>query len=148
MLARMRADGELKVEAFVRWLDERGISIDRTLVSHWIGGRAHLPADALPLLAQFSDHPELVFGEYLRVVGCELQRLPEARVQARELADHMLEAGVAVGHLQAALLQAKSPDSPGGAVITDDERVELNRYVDRLVQQLLDLKASLSAKNF
>lgn len=144
MLARLRGDGQLKVEAFVSWLDARGLSIDRTLVSHWIGGRAHLPADALPLLAQFSGHPELVFGDYLRAVGCELQQLPEARVQARELADHMLEAGVAVGHLQAMLLEAKAPESPGGAVITQEERAELNGHVDKLVQQLLDLKASLT----
>ena len=146
MLAQLRGDGQLKVEAFVSWLDARGVSIDRTLVSHWIAGRAHLPADLLPLLAQFSGHPELVFGEYLRVVGCELQKLPEARAQARELADHMLEAGVAVGHLQDSLLRAKAPDSPGGPLITDDERADLTRHVDRLVQQLIDLKAGLQVK--
>lgn len=143
MLTRLRAHQQLKVEAFVLWLDERGITIDRSLVSHWIAGRAHLPADALPLLAEFSGHPELVFGDFLRAIGCELQKLPTARAQTRELADHLLEAGGAVGNLQDSLLRAKSPDSPGGEIITDDERHALSDEVDTLIQQLTDLKATL-----
>ena len=145
MMAHLRASGELKVEAFVAWLAEREIRIDRTLVSHWISGRSHLPADLLPLLADFTGRPELVFGEYLHPIRCEVYRLPPGVPDGDELSDLVLHAGAAFGKLQHVLFQARQPDSPGGIEVVAEERAEIRDSLDDLIQELAELRAWLSA---
>ena len=143
MLQGLRNRDELKVEAFVAWLAERGIRIDRTLVSHWIAGRSHLPADILPLLSQFSGRPDLVFGEHLRAANCTPVRISEAIPEGRQLTELILSLGASLGRLNAAVVEAWSPDSPGGESITQDEREGLVQLLDELIQQMADLKAQL-----
>ena len=143
MLRTLRGRGLLKVEALVAWLNSRGIQVDRTLVSHWIGGRTHLPADLLPLLAEFTGEPEQVFGEYARAVGYEVVRVPTSPPETEELVDLLLAAGASLGRLQQALFDARSPDSPGGVDITADERVALGKRLDELIQLLADVRGRL-----
>ena len=143
MLTGLRKRGQLKVDAFVLWLSERNIKVDRTLVSHWIAGRSHLPADVLPLLSLFTGRPDLVFGEFLREVGYDAVRLPEGAKPDKELTELMLETGVSLGHLHEAVITARTPNSPGGVKITAEERVELAEHLDELIQQLTDLKTQL-----
>ena len=146
MLGSLRQRGLLKVEAFVHYLAERDLSVDRTLVSHWASGRAHLPADLLPHLARFTNSPEHVFGEYLHEVCCEVVRLPRGETSSQSLIQLLLEAGALLGRLQRSLIQAMAPDSPGGEAITTDERAELSTRLDTLIHQLIDIRARLNAK--
>jgi hypothetical protein len=143
MLAELRGQGLLKVEAFVSWLRERGIGIDRTLVSHWIAGRSHLPADVLPLLSEFSERPDVVFGGYLKELGCDVVNVPEGSVDGRELTEMCLEAGATLGRLQRTLLEAMAPDSPAGEAVSAGERKLLDKRLDELIHHLADLRARL-----
>jgi hypothetical protein len=145
MLESLRRRGLFKVEAFVAWLGEQGIHVDRTLVSHWCAGRSHLPADLLPLLAEFSSRPDIVFSNYLRHVGCDVFRVPAGRPQDQELVDLVLDVGAALGRLQTALRAARAPESPGGTAITQDERTVLLQQTDELIQQLADLRMRMAA---
>jgi len=146
MLARLRADKGLKVKALVEWLAERGLDIDRSLVSHWFAGRTHLPADLLPLLAEFTGQADVVYAEFLRDADCDLVHIPRETVADRDLVDLMLEAGASLGRLQTALLRARAPDSPGGVVVTAEERDDLRHRVDNLIQQLANLRARLERR--
>jgi len=143
MLDALRSEGLLKVEAFVAWLGERGVLVDRTLVSHWIGGRAHLPADVLPWLARFCERPERVFGRFVRAAGCEVVRLPDETVTDRELIDLLLEAAGTMGRVHTTLLQARAWESPGGTTVTASERQALAAWVDELMHQLAELRHAL-----
>ena len=143
MLDELRARGLLKVEAFVACLAEHGVHVDRTLVSHWAGGRAHLPADLLPWLARFTGAPARVFAPYLRDLDCEIVHIPRGPLPDREIVDLLLEAAATLGRLQRGLLEARSPNSPGGTEITDTERVQLGVRVDELIHQLAELRRRL-----
>lgn len=142
MMASLRQRGLLKVEAFVSWLGERGINVDRTLVSQWSAGRSHL----LPHLAAFTGRPELVFGEYVRPIACEVVRIPHGSAGGRELSELLLEAGALLGRLQQALVAALAPTSPGGIDdITTGERGEIRARLDQLIQQLADVRARIGS---
>jgi hypothetical protein len=146
MLGALRSKGLLKVEAFVSWLAERQIVVDRSLVSQWISGRSHLPADLLPHVAAFSGRPDLVFGSYLREVDCEVVHVPRGVAQARELMALLLAAGASMGRLQRALIEALAPESPGGEAITTEEREGLRAQLDEFIQQLVDIRAQLNQR--
>jgi hypothetical protein len=143
MLRALRERGLLKVEALVAWMGERGLAVDRTLVSHWIAGRTHLPADLLPLLAEFTGRPEQVFGVFVRAVQHEVVRIAAAPPEDEELVDLLLAAGASLGRLQQALFDARSPDSPGGVDVTAAERVALKALLDELIQLLADVRGRL-----
>lgn len=145
-LETLRDAGVFKTDAFVAWLDERDIKIDRTLVSHWRSGRSHLPADVLPLIAEFTERPELVYGSLLRAAGCELVRLKSDDDDAscgRDILQLLLEAGSLLGELQRSLLDAVAPSSPGGTAITPDEKDELVVRLDTLIHQLVGVREEL-----
>jgi len=143
MLAELRDGQHLKVEAFVAWMDAGGNPIDRSLVSHWCAGRSHLPADVLPLLANFTGQPEAVFGPYLRPAHCTVAHVPDGTESDEDLVDLILEAGSTLGKLQHALHEARMPESPGGHAITTDERDGLRHHLDELIQRLADIRVRL-----
>ena len=143
MFEALRPKGLFKVEAFISWLAARGIKVDRTLVSHWSAGRSHLPADLLPLIAEFTGRPDIVFGVFLREVRCEAVEIPLGEPEDRDLIDLILDAGASLGRLQSALFEARMPSSPGGEAITSEERDELKVRLDELIQRLADFRAKL-----
>ncbi len=145
MLRSLRENEELKVEAFVAWLDSRGVKIDRTLLSHWFADRSHLPADLLPHLAQFTGRPELVYGPYLKDSECELVHLQLGPPDDRELTDRMLEVGASLGRIHRTVIDARLPDSEGGEDITETERQHLVKHISHLIHQLAELRARLEA---
>lgn len=146
MLESLKEAGVLKAEAFVSWLHSRDIHIDRTLISHWLNGRTHLPADMLVRLAAFTERADLVFGDYLRALDCELVCIGKQAPSDRDIIDLMLEAGATLGRLQRALIQALAPDSPGGRDITRDECRELRRRLDAFISQLTGLREHLKQR--
>lgn len=143
MMESVREGGLLKMEAFAAWLNERGVKVDRTLVSHWASGRSHLPADLLPLLAEYTGSPERVFGPYVREIGCELMRLPVESPEATDLLRLFLSAGAHLGLLHESLAAAIAPDGPGGEAITPEERDELLKRADSLIEQLVNIRGHL-----
>jgi hypothetical protein len=143
MFDKLKSEGLLKVEAFVSWLAARGIKVDRTLVSHWRATRSHLPADVLPLLAEFTGRPDVVFGEFTRPLGWDVFPIPTGPPADRELIDLILEAAASLGRLQRALYEARLPDSPGGTAITNGERDQLRQRLDELIRHLADVRARL-----
>jgi hypothetical protein len=143
MLETLRKKGVLKAEAFAAWLSEKDLRVDRSLISHWTSGSAHLPADILVRLAQFTGRSDLVFSSYLRELNCELVHLRESALPDRDIVDLMLEAGATLGRLQRALIQALSPDSPGGRNITREECRDLRCRLDDFIAQLTNLRAYL-----
>lgn len=143
MMESVREGGLLKMEAFAAWLGERGVKVDRTLVSHWASGRSHLPADLLPLLAEYTDNPERVFGPYVREIGCELMRLPIEDPSANDLLRLFLAAGAQLGMLHHSLAAAIAPEGPGGEAITTEERDELLKRADTLIEQMVNIRAHL-----
>ncbi len=143
MLSTLRESEELKVEAFVAWLAERDIRIDRTLVSHWFAGRSHLPADLLPHLAEFTEHPELVYGEFLHHSSCELVHVKQTIPEEKELTDQMLEVGASLGRLHRAVIDVRLPESDGGEDITAGERKHLVKNLSHLIHQLVELRYRL-----
>jgi len=143
MFATLREQGLLKVEAFISWLAEREIRVDRTLVSHWSSARSHLPADMLPRLAGFTERPDIVFRPFLHAVDCEVVHIPRGRPGERQLIELLLEAGALLGRLQRSLIEALAPESPGGRAITDDERDKLHGRLDELIHQLVEIRAQL-----
>jgi hypothetical protein len=148
MLNALRDRGLLKVEAFIYFLESQHIHIDRTLVSHWIAGRSHMPADLLPHLAEFTERPDLVFGPYLKDLHLDVVTLPHVDARADQLTDSMLELSASLGRLQQALIDARVPESPGGPAITTDEQRELKTRVDLLLHQLVQLRASLGDRSY
>ena len=143
MMEAVRHDGLLKMEAFAQWLAERGVKVDRTLVSHWASGRSHLPADLLPLLAEFTDCPERVFGPYVRELGCEVMRLPRGDTGSGDLLRLFLAASAQLGLLHESLADAIAPDGPGGEAITESERNEMLARADTLIEQLVSIRGHL-----
>jgi hypothetical protein len=120
--------------------------VDRTLVSHWSAGRTHLPADLLPLLAEFSGRPDEVFGAFVRAVDCDVVRIPARATADADLIDQVLAAGASLGRLHQALADARAPDSPGGMAITPEERSALQRRFDELITRLADTRARMLAE--
>ncbi len=145
MLRDLRDRGRLKVSALVAWLAGRDVHVDRTLVSHWTTGATHLPADLLPLLAEFCGHPHEVFGPYVRAVDCELVDVPASPAGGEDLVDLLLGAGASLGRLQQALHDARAPESPGGVAVTEEERAALRLRLDELIHVLADIRARLRA---
>lgn len=143
MLQHLRDRDLLKVEALTAFLAARDLPVDRTLISHWASGRTHLPADLLPLLAEFCGEPEQVFGEYLRAVDCEVVRIPVSVPEDEDLVDLVLAAGASLGRLHQSLHDARAPEGPGGVAITEVEREALQHRVDELIQLLADVRARL-----
>jgi hypothetical protein len=139
----LRETGAFKAEAFVSWLTERRITIDRTLVSHWMNHRVHLPADILVRLAEFNGRPDWVFSHFLRAVGCELVQLKETPPADGDIVDLMLQAGATLGKLNQVLIQSLAPESPGGRAITRDECTKIRQGLDDFISQLTGLRAHL-----
>lgn len=137
----------LKVAALVAWLGENRMTVDRTLVSHWISGRAHLPADILPRLSEFTGRPDLVFKHFVRASNCDIVHIPEGNLSNGKLTHLVLQAGSSLGQLQHAIAEAQSSDSPGGEKITDTERRSLVNCLNSYIQELADLKRSLQEKS-
>jgi hypothetical protein len=102
-----------------------------------------LPADLLPLIAEFTGRPDIVFGLFLREVRCEAVEIPRASIEDGDLVDLILDAGASLGRLQRALFEARLPSSPGGEAITTEEREELKAVLDELIQRLADFRARL-----
>jgi hypothetical protein len=146
MFVKLREEGLFKAEAFVTWLESKERRIDRTLISHWMSGRTHLPADILVHLAEFTGRPRLVFGEYLRDIKCEVVHLKAALIEDKDIVDLMLEAGVSLGRLQRALIQTLAPDSPGGRDITSEECRDLRVRLDEFISQLTGFRAELKKR--
>jgi len=147
MLASLREHDLLKVEAFVAWLGEHDIHIDRTLVSHWTAGRSHLPADLLPLLAEYTERPDLVFGEFLRDLGQDVVNIPVGVPKGKDLTDVMMGLNISLGRLQAALMEAREPTSPGGEAVVEEERVLLRKLLNDLMHQAAELRAELKLRH-
>ena len=55
--------------------------------------------------------------------------------------------GVALGQLQLALVEARSPGGPGGRNITEGEWAVMGKRLDELIHRAADLRAQVSARS-
>lgn len=140
LLLALRRRGLLDTEALATWIGEAtGHPVARQLVSQWISGDAHLPADVLPLLADFVGDADLVFGPLRR--ACTIAEPDAPAPRSEPDAIHGLSHRMAT--LQLALVEARAPSSAGGSDLTDDERHALIEQAERLQEELAHTLASL-----
>lgn len=83
ILASLQRRRLLDQEAFALFVGEAtGKEVRGSLVSQWCTGEAHLPADVLPLLADFTGAPELVLGPIARACGLKVSPIDEESSEA------------------------------------------------------------------
>lgn len=139
MLLALRRRGLLDTEAFAAWIGEAtGEPVCHQLVSQWVTGDAHLPADALPLLVDFVGDEALVLGAYHRAHHLAAPQVPEEAAAERRLA-------LGMARLQVALIEARDPTSGGGGELSDAERQEHIRQAENLGREIEQYLSALRA---
>lgn len=143
MLKKLCETEGFKVASLMCWLEEKGLNVDQALFSQWKKGSTHLPADVLPLLAAYSENPEVVFSEYTRTADCEVLRLQPRDDHEGDLVDAVFTATDYMGRLSRAFSEARMPDSDGGKHITPTECESLLENLNDAIQRLVDLRSRL-----
>ena len=143
MLSRLCEIDGFKVASFTRWLRDKGVNVKDGNFTQWKKGYSHLPADALPLLAEYLNKPELVFSEYIRVVDSELLRLHPTKTSKGDLIDDFFIASDYMGRLSRAFFSVREPDSDDGQTITPSECEFLLDCLNDSIQKLVNLRSRL-----
>ena len=126
MLAALQRRGLLDQEAFAAHLESAtGELITRQVVSQWVTGDSHLPADVLEHLADFTGRADLVLAPFARASGAHVV-----------VSDPVVAA-------QGAVLAAIDPAGPRGVAVDATERADLVRVAEDLRAQLDSLLVTL-----
>lgn len=102
--------------------DVSGESVDRSLVSHWCGGKRDAPLEAWLAGLEHVDRPDLVLDALAAEHGCVVVRAPAATPGARPAPSRRaLLISALAGEVSRLTAEATDPDSAGGAELTADE---------------------------
>jgi transcriptional regulator with XRE-family HTH domain len=126
------------------WTDRafaRFLGIDSTLISRWRRGDRGMPVEVLPLLAQYTGDPELVYGDLLARAGCRVAKEYDETETDLETAIHTMRRRI--GEMIVTLADATDPAGPSGPSLDPDEQDEVLDEVVALRQDAGRLEAAI-----
>lgn len=102
--------------------DVSGENVDRSLVSHWCGGKRDAPLEAWLAGLEHVNRPDLVLDALAGEHGCVVVRAPVATPGARPAPSRRaLLISALAGEVSRLTAEATDPDSAGGADLTAAE---------------------------
>ena len=76
-----------------------------------------------------------------------INRRTDLNVKQKNLPDLINQLAIIIGEFQTTIHKAQSPDGPGGAKLTAEEKIKVNDAINKLDLTLKDLKIAIGKNN-